>query len=47
MSAIGKAFRVALGMSERWKNSDIGQFLIDNYIFIHLNNNDDKFLFAM
>ena len=40
---LGDKFRVVLGCPEDWTNAQVGKFLLDRIVIVHLASNKDKF----
>ncbi len=40
---LGDKFRVVLGCPEDWSNEDVGKYLLDRIVLIHLKDPKDKF----
>jgi DNA-directed RNA polymerase I subunit RPA2 len=40
---LGDKFRVVLGLPDDWTNEDVGMWLIDKLVLVHLKSARDKF----
>lgn len=47
LAFLGEKFRVVLGCPEDWSHTEIGRFLLDRIICVHLKSNKDKFILIL